>query len=267
MDTKSFNHFRKIIYKKSGISLGPSKIALVSARIRKRMRSLGIEDYREYHRHLTADKTGDEIIQLLDVISTNVTNFFRQPDHFKFIEKYVKENLQKGQRRFRFWSAACSTGEEPYSLAMTLVKNTNGYPLDLKVLATDISLQALETGVKGIYEESKIQRIPRDLQQQHFEPTQQGTESCYRIREHIKKLVLFKRLNLSDPPFPMRGPFDAVLCCNVLIYFDEIVRIRLLKEISRLLKPGGYLLIGYSETIGQLNNVYKAVNPSIYQKI
>ncbi|RJP30900.1 MAG: methyltransferase domain-containing protein [Candidatus Omnitrophota bacterium] len=267
MDITSFQQFQKIIYDKSGIALGPGKIALVSSRVRKRMHFLGIQDHRLYLQRVMEDENGEEIIQLLDVISTNVTYFYRQPDHYDFISHKLRHWMQKGQRRFRFWSTACATGEEPYSLAMKLLDSAADETVDMKILATDISLSVLQKGVEGVYEMEKLKTVPPEFRERFFNPCPTGKEPCYQIKPAIKQMVLFKHLNLSAPPFPMRGPFDAIFCCNVLIYFDDSVRKRLLHDINRLLRPGGYLFIGYSENIVRLIDDFKSVEPAIYQKI
>jgi len=268
MDAATFEAFRKIVYDKSGISLSENKQALVRTRIAKRMRELDIDDYRAYLKHLTDDKSKGELVQMLDVISTNVTSFFREPDHFEVIGRVINEWMDAGQRRFRFWSAACSSGEEPYSLAMTLLDTVDGRRnVDMKILATDISTRVLDKCRKAVYPEEKLKTVPRALKQRYFEAHRNGGDSLlYTVKGAAKDLVMFKRLNLSTPPFPMRGPLDIVLCRNVMIYFDNTVRKRLLAEIHRLLKPGGYLMVGHSESLTGLADYLKPVKPSVYIK-
>jgi len=266
MDASSFEQFRTIIYEKSGISLGPGKESLVSARISKRMRTLDLKDYPTYLQHLYYDETGEEIYQLLDVISTNVTSFFRQPDHLDFLSHVFLQWFEEGRSRFRFWSTACATGEEPYSLAMKLLDAANKRRMDMKILATDISMRVLKDGIRGVYEKEKLKPVPGNYVPQYFQSISGAGKPSYEIKPFVKEYILFRRLNLSAPPFPMRGPFDAVMCCNVLIYFDDAVRKRLLENIYRLLKPGGFLLIGYSESIKNLTSNYRMIKPSIYVK-
>jgi len=248
MDAATFDRFRKIVYEKSGISLSENKQALVRARIAKRMRELDIDDYRAYLKHLTDDKSECELVQMLDVISTNVTSFFREPEHFEVIGRVMNEWMDAGQRRFRFWSAACSSGEEPYSLAMTLLDTVDGRRnVDMKILATDISTRVLEKCRKAVYPEEKLKTVPRALKQRYFEAHRNGDDSLScAVRAVAKDLVVFKRLNL--------------------IYFDNTVRKRLLAEIHRLLKPGGYLMVGHSESLHGLVDYLKPVKPSVYIK-
>jgi len=266
MDKNVFNKIRQIVYKKSGINLGDNKEALVSARLSKRMRVLNISDYRDYLRYLLDDDSHQELVYMIDAISTNVTHFFREEGHFDFLSEAMADWLANGQSRFRFWSAACSTGEEPYSIAMTLLETLNGRNVDLKILATDISVSVLERCKLGNYSEEKVKRIPAHLKTKYFEVKNEEGEKIYSAKDELKRIIVFKRLNLSNPPFPMHGPLDAVFCRNVMIYFDNDVRKRLLREIIRLLKPGGFLMVGHAESLaGMLVNL-KSVKPSIYVK-
>ncbi|MCD6569258.1 MAG: protein-glutamate O-methyltransferase [Deltaproteobacteria bacterium] len=267
MDEVTFNRFRQIIYKLSGISLGTNKEALVSARVAKRMRVLGIPNHREYLRYVIQDKSGEEIIHLLDVISTNVTDFFRESDHFAFLKKVVSDWLAAGQRRFRFWSAACSSGEEPYSIAMTLLEATNSTAnTDIKILATDISTSVLDNCRTGTYDKEKLKPVPSALRERYFDQYRDDHTTYYTAKARLKDLVVFSMINLSTPPFPMSGPFDAVFCRNVMIYFDNNVRKNLLDEIYRLLKPGGYLMVGHAESLSAIESDFKLVKSSIYIK-
>ncbi len=264
MDQSTFNSFRAIVYDKSGISLADNKIALVKARLGKRMRALGIEDHREYLQYVKQDNKGEEIIKLLDVISTNVTSFFREAVHFEVLSKVVSEWLAQGQKRFRFWSAAASTGEEPYSLAMTLLETFNGQRVDAKILATDISTKVLSQCQQGNYQQEKFESVPAPLKNRYFAPCRDGATFSYTANAEMKNMIVFKRLNLSKPPFPMHGPLDVVFCRNVMIYFDNKVRMNLLNEISRLLKPGGYLMVGHAESLAGMLSELKTFKPSIY---
>lgn len=266
MDKRVFERLRAIIYEKSGIALHEGKEALVCARLRKRMRVLGIQDYREYLRRVSNDKGGEETTGLIDAISTNVTSFFREPVHFEFLGGAMGEWLAAGQTRFRFWSAACSTGEEPYSLAMTLLEVANGQAIDMRILATDISTQAIDKAVRGSYDEQKIGPVPPQLKNRYFDRRADPKGASYTVKGALARPVLFRRLNLSAVPFPMSGPMDAIFCRNVLIYFDQATRKRLLDEMHRLLKRGGFLMVGHAESLTGMISDFKPVRPSIYVK-
>lgn len=266
MDKKTFNEIRDMVYAKSGITLGDNKVALVMARLSKRMRALGIGDYDSYVDFVRKEESGDEIVNLLDVISTNVTHFFREDAHFKFLSEKMAEWLDKGQTRFRFWSAASSSGEEPYSMAMTILEAMGDRRADMKILATDISTRILARCKEGRYPAEKTKGIPQQFLQKYFKLELDGRDKYYVAGKALKDVVVVKRLNLSQPPFPMTGPLDMVFCRNVMIYFDSQVRQRLLDDVCRLLKPGGFLLVGHAESLVGVTTSLKTVKPSIYMK-
>jgi len=266
MDRSTFNQFRRIAYDRCGIALSEGKEALLCARLGKRMRALGIRDPRAYLRHLTSDRSGQEAVHFVDAISTNVTHFFREPEHFRFARDAFAKWLNEGQQRFRFWSAACSSGEEPYSLAMTLLEAMNGQTVDLKILATDISTRVLAQCRDGVYEKGKLKDVPAPLRERYFQPLGKGPEAAFRVDGAVKDLLVIKRLNLATPPFAMRGPLDIIFCRNVMIYFDTEARKRLLDEMHRLLKPGGCLMVGHAESLAGMMSDFKALKPSIYVK-
>lgn len=264
MDAKVFDRFRQIVYERSGISLGTNKEALVSARVGKRMRALGLADHRAYLEFLVHDAKGEEYTHLIDAISTNVTSFFRESAHFDFLGEVFAKWCAQGQRRFRFWSAASSTGEEPYTMAVTLLEAAGGARgLDVKILATDISTRVLEQCLAGRYEGKKLDTMAPALRQRYFTRCPDAGD-VYEVKPALRNLVVFRRLNLSRPPFPMRGPLDAVFCRNVMIYFDMQVRTGLVQEAYRLLKPGGYLFVGHAESLTGIMTGFKTVRPSVY---
>ncbi len=266
LDPYTFKAIQKIVYTRSGIVLNDKKEALVSGRIAKRLRALNLPNYRSYLDYLTADKTGEELTQMLDAISTNVTSFFRENDHYIFLQNIFRKWVDQGQKRFRFWSAACSSGEEPYSMAMTMVSVLESTYVDLKILATDISTRVLLKSQKGIYPEKSVRTVNPKYKNRFFRKVYLDSEEYYSIDDSIKKLITFRQINLSQPPFPMKGPLDTVFCCNVMIYFDNIIRKKLIDEIYRLLKPGGYLILGHAESLAGIENNFTLVQPSIYIK-
>lgn len=262
MHKESFDEIRRIVYDAAGISIGPKKEALVCARVGKRMRALGIGTYEAYLAYLDGNDT--ELVGLLDSVSTNVTSFFREEHHFDLIADKVTEWYEDGQRRFRFWSCACSTGEEVYSLAMVLKEALPFPDVDMRILGTDICTEALERSVAGRYEEEKLAPVPLDLRQRWFVKEAGGTFSASR---QLRDMVVFRRMNLARPPFPMHGPLDAVFCRNVMIYFDDAVRHGLLDEANRLLKPGGLLFVGHAESLAGMISDFKYVRPSVYRRV
>lgn len=267
MNGKTFETLRRIVYENSGITLNDTKVAMVASRIAKRMRVLGLDSYESYLRLLTEDTDRTEITRFLDVISTNVTSFFREPDHFDFFGTQVADWVEAGRSTIRVWSAASSTGEEPYSIAMTMRTSAGSRFPDMKVLATDISTNVLAAAQAGEYDQAHVEKIPSPLRRRFFTEAMSGDgRKCYRVTDDIRRMVLYRRLNLSRPPFPMKGDIDVVFCRNVMIYFDDETRTRLVDEVFRLLRPGGYLLTGHAESLTSLRTPFQCLRPSIYQK-
>lgn len=266
LDRRTFQDFCGFIYEKSGIRLKEGKEALVSARMGKRMRALNISNPRDYLQYVIQDESGNELVQMLDAISTNLTYFFREPAHFEFFHEAMTKWHAQGQLRFRIWCAAASTGEEPYSIAMTMLDAVGQGRLDARILATDISTRVLQKCREGIYPEDRVKSVDPGLRNRYFVKERRPSGVVYSAGRVLREMLVFKRLNLSTPPFPMRGPLDAVFCRNVMIYFDQPVRQRLIAEIERLLKPGGYLMVGHSESLTGLAHKFKIVKPATYVK-
>jgi len=269
METQLFQRFAALAYQKAGISIKPGKEALVSARVAKRLRALSMTDAESYLRYLEEDQSGEELVRFLDVISTHFTSFFREPDHFELLESEIAGRVQAGQRRIRIWSAASSTGEEPYTIAMTAlgVKGLEG--LDLKILATDIAADTLRQAAEGCYSAARMEPVPLALRARWFtrkhDPGDPQGE-LWEAKPELKSRVAFRRLNLAEPPFPMQGPFDVVFCRNVLIYFDQPTRQRLISAIERLLRPGGLLCIGHTETLSGISSGFRMQRPSVFRR-
>ena len=264
LDGEILDRIRELIYQKSGIKLDVRKESLIRARVGKRMRTLGLLNQEEYLRHVIESNDEKEIIHLLDAISTNVTSFFRDADHFDLLKTLLKDWTASGQKRFRIWSSACSSGEEPYSIAMTVLESIGGNA-DVKILATDISTRVLEKAQLCMYESDKVSQIPADLKEKYLEKPSSNNR-LYKVKPIIRNMIVFKRLNLSEIPFPMQGPMDAVFCRNVMIYFDHNTRRKLLNEILRLLKPNGYLFVGHAESLIGLASGFRTIKPSVYLK-
>lgn len=262
MQTSVFKSIKQIVHDRSGIDLKEGKAQMVSARIARRLRDLQLDDDQAYLEYLKED--ADEIVELLNVISTNVTRFFREKPHFEFTSQVVSEWLGEGQDKLRFWSAASSSGQEPYSLLMTIAEavRKSKSACDFRLLGTDISTDVLERAESGYYEPPEIEGIPDDLLSRYFIKQAQG----YQVRETLRSHAVFRRMNLNEPPFPMRGPMDMVFCCNVMIYFDAQTKRRLLTDIHRLLRPDGYLIVSHTESLTGLTDLYRPIKPSIYVK-
>jgi chemotaxis protein methyltransferase CheR len=265
LDRDTFEKIRDIVYARSGIVLKDDKATLVAGRLGRRLRELGIATPREYLDYVEGDRSGSELTHLLDAMSTNVTFFFREPDHFDFVSQLHTRWTQAGQRRFRYWCAAASSGEEPYTLAMTL-HALGGAGQDLRILATDISTAVLERAISGVYEEKAVRDIPPELLARYFQREAVANEARYVVGDDLRRLLTFRHLNLTHLPFKLRGPLDLIMCRNVMIYFDQELRGRLVSEFARLLKPGGCLIISHSESLVGIESELKMVRPSLYIK-
>ncbi|MCP4502324.1 MAG: protein-glutamate O-methyltransferase CheR [Deltaproteobacteria bacterium] len=263
MEARVFSRFQNLAYTHAGIALKEGKEALVTGRVRKRMEALGIDNHKGYLDVLEADPSGLEMLSFLDVISTNFTSFFREPAHFDHLKTHIRGLKAKGQRRFRIWCAAASSGEEPYTLAMVMneVLGANG---DYKILATDISTSVIEKCKKGVYSAESVLKIPTTYRSRSFDKEGRGDDASYIVKEELRKHIVFKLLNLNHPPFPMKGPLDAIFCRNVMIYFDTPVRQRLITDFERLICPGGLVIVGQSETLTGVSHGFKTVCPSVY---
>ncbi len=266
MDSTTFDRIRAIVYEHSGISLKETKEAMVSARIAKRMRVLGISSHTQYLQYLEQDINGDEITLFLDVISTNVTSFFRERQHFDYLEDILHNWISNGKSKIRIWSAAASTGEEALSIAMTIQNALAERPCDYKILATDLSTHVLSLAQQGTYDAAQMENVPESFRRRFFQPCRTSSGTGYRARDELTKHIVYKRLNLSKPPFPMRGQLDIVFCRNVMIYFDEATRNRLVGEIHQKILPGGYLFTGHAESLSSLKTEFKYIQPALYQK-
>lgn len=264
MDGSTFHRLCSIAYEKAGITLGPSKEALVAARVGKRLRALGLTSEKEYLAKLEEDETGEETVEFLDVISTNHTSFFRERDHFELLRDLVVDWRREGLTRLRIWSAASSSGEEPFSIAFTLSDLSDAAEMDWRILATDISTRVLKKAEAARFSAERLASLELSAQRRYFERVPKTDD--FVVRPTLRAKIVFRRLNLAVPPYPMRGPFDIIFCRNVMIYFDQAVRQRVITAMERLLRPGGYLLIGHSEALSGIQFGLHMLRPSVFVK-
>lgn len=264
IDRRTFERFRTLLRESVGISLAHNKEMLLTARVGKRMRALDMHDHSEYLEHVLADPTGFEMTCLVDAVSTNVTSFFREREHFDVLARLFKQWQTEGTRSFRFWSAACSTGEEPYTISMVLQENLMSAGLDIRILATDISTKVLASAKQGAFTPERVKQVPSWLVDKYFHRTKDG---MYVVDDVLRNRVTFARLNLSTPPYPMSGPFDLIMCRNVMIYFEADLRKRILAEAERLLRPDGVLILGHAESLTGLETNLKPIGPSVYKRL
>ena len=263
-----FRQLRELIHLHTGIALSDHKRALVCARLARRLRHYQFTRYAQYYELLSqGDPDGAELMEMINAITTNKTDFFREAHHFQFLtERVFPEHRQKKPRRLRLWSAAAATGEEAYSLAMTVREAFADSPdWDIKILATDIDTRVLAHAHEGVYTVDQASHIEPPLLRRYFLKGQGEFENRVRVKPALKTLLRFRQLNLLDEPWPMRAPFDVIFCRNVLIYFDKATQRRLLERMSTLLSPDGFLMLGHAEAVHGFDHLYRPVGHSIYQ--
>jgi chemotaxis protein methyltransferase CheR len=275
IDEKQFRKLCDLVYKHCGINLHDGKQELVRARVARQLRSKGLCSASEYLNGVMRDPQGEEFADLIDALSTNLTSFFRESKHFTYLSDTLLPKIMDRQRRgqsnrIRGWSAACSTGEEPYTLAITMLEtlgDTRAW--DARILATDISRNVLKTAVVGKYDFTRVKTIPETLRNRYFrqldgETGQDGNRRMQASRE-IRSMVTFNYLNLIDR-WPFTGPFDFIFCRNVMIYFDKQTQERLVNRFWQCLEPGGVLFTGHSESLTGIAHRFEYVQPTIYMK-
>lgn len=252
----------------TGINLGDAKRDLVYSRFSKRLRALGIASFAEY---CDLVETGDidESDEFVNAITTNLTSFFRESHHFDFLARtVVPDILARSARRFRVWSAGCSTGEEPYSIAMTILEHwTSLSGWDIRILATDLDSNVVDKASAGIYDARRVESLPKQTVKRWFRSVRDsGPDASVQVDEKLRSLLVFKRLNLMDA-WPMNGPFQVIFCRNTIIYFDKDTQRTLFEKMAALQQPGDYLFIGHSETLAQVTDRYRLIGQTVYQKI
>lgn len=263
---RDFARFQQLIYREAGIHLSPAKKALLVRRLNRRIQELGLDSFAAYYRRVEAD-VEDERVRMLDLVSTNETQFFREPRQFQLLEDEIVPawraagEERRRERRVRAWSAACSTGEEPFSLAMTLLAGLPGWQVE--VLATDLSTRVLEQARSAVWPLSRAEKIPRSYLERFMLRGTRSQEGKMKAVPELRSVVRFERLNLHTGPYPRRR-FDLVLCRNVLIYFDVAARTRVIGRLLDHLAPGGYLFLGHAENLSGLTDRMRGVIPSVY---
>jgi chemotaxis protein methyltransferase CheR len=266
---REFKLLRGLIYKEAGIYLSEAKQALVVGRLSRRLRDLQLDSFAAYYEIVRAD--GEERARMLDCICTNETHFFREPRQFEFLEQKVfpqwinRAAAGLMPRRIRVWSAACSTGEEPCSLAMILLAHfppDSGWSLD--ILATDLSTRALESAKAGVWRIEKAAEIPPDYLKAFMLRGTGTQEGAMKAGPGVRSILRFQRVNLNEARYPVAGPFDLVFCRNVLIYFDAASKARVVGRLLEQLAPDGYLCLGHAESLNSVSQRARSVGPTVY---
>jgi chemotaxis protein methyltransferase CheR len=264
---QQFDRIAVIAKERWGLSLTPAKVQLVTSRVSSFLRKSEFADVADYLRHLEHGADEKDMLVFFDLLSTNVTSFFRDRAHFDYLERELFTALERGNltlpgRKLRMWSAGCSTGCEPYTLAMVAhehMKDLSGW--DVQILATDLSNYAVEEARIGEYDQQVVKDLPRDVLSRHF--VKRGER--WAVKPHLREMVKVGQVNLMDA-WPMRGPFDVIFCRNVMIYFDGPTRAKLIKRFAELLRPGGIFAVGSAETLAGMNAGLRSAMPSLYVK-
>jgi chemotaxis protein methyltransferase CheR len=268
---RDFRRIADYLYEDAGIALSDTKAPLVYARLVKRIRALGLESFSRYCALVNSAEGADERARMTDALTTNVTRFFREPHHFAHLRNTVLPPLLDGIRkggRLRIWSAGCSSGEEPYSIALSiLAMMPDAASFDVRVLATDINAQMIAHGAQGIYSEAAVTPVDRQMRADWFVPVRsaEGGRS-WKVGPAMSKLVSFRELNLTKA-WPMTATYHVIFCRNVLIYFEEQDRIRIWRRMAPLLAPDGRLYIGHSERVYGADSMYALEAPTTYRRL
>lgn len=272
LSKKDFQNLAQFIHGSLGIKMPDVKRGMIESRLRKRLTHLGLTSYEDYCDYLFSPKgMQDELQHFVDEITTNKTDFFREPHHFSFmLEKGLPDMVSRTGagivRKFTVWSSACSRGDEPYTLAMVLSEfalANRGF--DFSILATDISSRVLETAVEGIYDTQVVDSVPLDYRRRYLLKSKDQTKKLIRIRPELRKKIMFRQMNLMDEDYNIKNKFDMIFCRNVIIYFDKPTTDQLMVKLCNMLVPGGYLFMGHSELLDCSHLPLVSVAPTIYK--
>ncbi len=267
-----YDRFRKLIYDKSGINLGTEKMQLLRSRLAKLLRGKECESFKAYYDIVVADSSGVELSKLLDAVSTNTTHLFREISHFEFLKKLIDGWTSDSQWRaanneLRIWSAGCSSGEEPYSLAMVVHDALQKHPgIKPRILATDISTQVLGQAMRGQFVAERAKSVPPAFRAKYLKKVQAEQSEAFRATADIRNLIKFSRFNLMTPTFPFKLGFHVIFCRNVMIYFDQTTQEGLVNRYAKSLVSGGHLMIGHSESLNGIDHPLDYVEPTIYRR-
>jgi chemotaxis protein methyltransferase CheR len=263
-----FDRLRALVREVTGIALADSKRELLYGRLARRLRKLKLTSFSEYCSLLEA-RDGDELQELTNAMTTNLTSFFRENYHFEQLSAEALPHLSQyraASRRLRLWSAGCSTGEEPYSMAMVVREAQTLFPgWDVRLLATDIDSKVVETAAAGIYDAERLRGISPQRQARWFKPRDEAARH-YEVADELRSLVTFRQLNLLNA-WPVKGPFDVIFCRNVTIYFDKETQRQLFERLAKLQEPGAWLFIGHSENLFNVSQRYKSVGRTVYRRV
>ncbi|WP_018953820.1 CheR family methyltransferase [Thioalkalivibrio sulfidiphilus] len=263
---RDFRFIARFIGEHAGIVLSDAKRDLVYGRLQRRLRALGLRRFSDYC-ELLEQGDGEELEHFVNALTTNLTSFFREPHHFEYLQKDLLPRLlrERSERRLRIWSAGCSTGEEPYSIAM-VVAETVPEDWDVRILATDLDTNVVATAAAGRYGADRVEGISEARRRRWFLRGKGANQGMVRVRPELQELIRFRPLNLLDP-WPMRGAFDIIFCRNVVIYFDKSTQRVLFDRFAGQMRPDGHLFIGHSETLHKVSERFQLLGNTIYRRV
>ncbi len=270
---QEFETIRALVKSKTGISLGLHKRDLVISRLSRRLRALGLSSFSQYIEVLRQAGDGGELVQMINHITTNKTDFFREKHHFQILADTLLPNIYaegevSGKRVLRAWSAGCSSGEEPYTIAITLQEFFAERPgWDYKLLASDLDTTMLERASRGAYDSAMLEPVPKNLLNKYFVRTGRGEEVFYQVKPELRQLISFRKFNLMNDTYPLKVAMDFIFCRNVLIYFDADDKARILRRFHQALKPGGHIFVGHSESLMMVKDIFTYAGTTVYRKI
>lgn len=270
LSQEDFKIFSDYIYGEFGIKMPDIKRVMLQGRLLKRIRELKMSSYKEYKDYFFSEEgQQNELYNFLSVVTTNKTDFFREPVHFEFLSQEVlPEFISQGKKHIRVWSAACSSGEEPYTISIVLNEFKAQHPdFSFEILATDISSNVLEKTYRGVYAEKVIEPVPMHLRKKYFLKSKDRVNPTIRVVPEIQKNISLKYLNLMDPVYDIKEKYDVIFCRNVLIYFDRETQEKVVSKLCKCLAPGGYLMIGHSESIANMDLPLKNIKPTMFKRI
>lgn len=272
LSLEDFKRLSSFIFQEYGIKMPEVKRTMLQSRLHKRLRELNMTNYKEYVDFVFSKEGQDnEVIHMIDVVSTNKTDFFREPVHFDFLHNTALNDLLNGDRptrNLKIWSAGCSSGEEPYTLAMSINEYLLQHPgFDFSILATDISSRILKSAVEAVYKENRVETLPLQIKKRYLLKSKDRENPTVRIVPELRRKVTFQRLNFMDTHYNVPDSMDIIFCRNVLIYFDRETQEKVINKLCTKLKPDGYFFLGHSESITNFNVPLKQLKPTIFKKI
>ena len=262
--TADFERVRKLIYGHAGISLSPAKQDMVYSRLARRLRETRLKSFGEYLDRL---ERGDKLEweKFVNSLTTNLTSFFREPHHFPILAEHLKK-LQ-GRSPIKIWCSAASTGEEPYSIAMTVVETFGSFNTPVTIVASDLDTSVLETAAKGVYAFDRVDKLSPERLNRFFIKGMGTLEGTYTVKPELRRMLSFQRLNLLEPNWAVRGPLDALFCRNVMIYFDKPTQYKILARFAPLLGDDGLLFAGHSESFLHAADVFRSLGKTVYELV